>query len=124
MDTGFGWACLYGRTSVVEFLLEKGVDLRADENVGQTALHKAVIGGHLDLIKLLLERNAPLEAKNVYGGTVLGQAVWCVMHGDPGTDYVPIIEMLLGAGAKVEEADYPTGNERVADVLRRYGAKS
>jgi ankyrin repeat protein len=124
MDTGFGWACLYGRTSVVEFLLEKGVDLRADENAGQTALHKAVIGGHLDLIKLLLERKAPLEAKNVYGGTVLGQAAWCVMHGDPGLDYVPIIEMLLEAGAKVEEADYPTGNGRVDELLRRHGARS
>jgi ankyrin repeat protein len=123
MDSGFEWACMYGRNSVIDFLLEKGVDLRAKENTGQTALHCAVIGGHLDIVKLLLERGAPLEAKNEYGGTVLGQATWCVMNFDDRVDYVPIVETLLDAGAKVEEADYPTGNERVDDVLRRHGAK-
>jgi Ankyrin repeats (3 copies) len=123
MDSGFVWACLYGRTNVVKFLLQKGVDLHAHENIGQAGLHNAVIGGHLDVVKLLLERKAPLEAKNVFGGTVLGQATWCVMNGDRSVDYVPTIEMLLGSGAKVEEADYPTGNERVDELLRRHGAK-
>jgi ankyrin repeat protein len=60
-------ACEYGRTTVVEFLLQKGVDLRVGENTGMTGRHWAVVGGQLDTIKLLLERGAPLEAKNVYG---------------------------------------------------------
>jgi hypothetical protein len=77
----------------------------------------------LEIIKLLLERGAPLEARNVYGGTVLGQATWSVMHGERSIDFVPIIEALLAAGARIEEADYPTGNERVDEVLRRHGAK-
>jgi len=34
---------------------------------------------------------------------------------------VPVIEALLAAGAKIEEADYPTGSERVDEVLRRHG---
>jgi len=122
MESGFIWACEYGRKDVVEFLLDKGVDLRSGENTGETALHLAAHRGQLQMIKLLLERGAPLEAKNVYGGTVLGQATWSVMHGDPSIDFVPVIEALLAAGARIEEADYPTGNEGVDEVLRRHRA--
>ena len=77
----------------------------------------ADIGRQLDTVKLLLKRGAPLEAKNVYGGTALGQATWCVINGDRSADYIPIVSALLDAGARVEEADYPTGNERVDDLL-------
>jgi ankyrin repeat protein len=124
LQSGFIWACEYGRKEVVEFLLDKGIDLRAGENIGETALHLAAHRGQLEMIKLLLDRGAPLEAKNVYGGTMLGQATWSVIHGDPSIDFVPVIEELLAAGAKIEEADYPTGNERVDEVLRRHRAKS
>jgi hypothetical protein len=34
MNAGFRWACEYGRTTVVEFLLQKGVDMRVGENTG------------------------------------------------------------------------------------------
>ena len=87
---------------MVDFLLKKGIDLRADENTGMTGLHWAVIGGQLDTIKLLLERGAPLEALNVYGGTALGQALWCSANGEPEIDYAPIIKMLIDAGAQIE----------------------
>jgi Ankyrin repeats (3 copies) len=124
LQSAFIWATEYGRKEVVEFLLDKGIDLRAGENIDETALHLAAHRGQLEMIKLLLDRGAPLEAKNVYGGTVLGQATWSVIHGDPSIDFVPVIEELLAAGAKIEEADYPTGNERVDEVLRRHRAKS
>lgn len=124
LQSGFKWACEYGRKEVVEFLLDKAVDLRAGENTGQTALHLAAHRGQLEIIKILLDRGAPLEAKNGYGGTVLGQATWSVMHGDRRIEFVPVIEALLAAGATIEEADYPTGNAGVDQVLRRHGAKS
>ena len=44
MESGFWWACEYGRNEVVEFLLDCGVDLRAGEKNNQTGLHWAVIG--------------------------------------------------------------------------------
>jgi ankyrin repeat protein len=123
LESGFIWACEYGHREVAEFLLEKGVDLRVGENTDQTALHLAAHRGQLEIVKLLLDRGASLEAKNVYGGTVLGQATWSVMHGEPSIDFVPVIETLIAAGAKIEEADYPTGNERVDEVLRRHRPK-
>lgn len=99
MELGFLWACEYGRTSVIDFLLQKGVDIRADGKTGMTGLHWAVVGGKLDAIKLLLQRGAPLEAVNRYGGTVLGQALWCAANGDRGVDYMPVIELLRAHGA-------------------------
>jgi ankyrin repeat protein len=133
LNAGFLWACEYGRTSVVDFLMKKGVDLRVAENTGLTGLHWAVVGGQLDTIQLLLKRGAPLEAKNVYGGTALGQALWSAINGDPGIDYVPIIDALLDAGAEItsgslswleQEGGSSSAKKRIAEVLRRHGAKS
>jgi ankyrin repeat protein len=123
MEAGFQWACEYGRNDVVEFLLDHGMDLQAGENIDETGLHWAAIGGHVDTIELLLQRGARLEARNCYGGTVLGQATWSAMNDDGGIDYVPVIKTLLDAGAMVEEADYPTGNQQIDEMLRHYGAK-
>src|SRR5579864_8251290 len=76
LNNAFLYACRYGHNAIVEFLLENGVDLAMQSADGQTALHWAVIGGHLDAVKLLLRHSAPLEVKNVYGGTVLCQTLW------------------------------------------------
>jgi hypothetical protein len=40
------------------------------------------------------------------------------MHTDFDVDYAAIVEALLQAGADVRQADYPTGNERVDELLR------
>ena len=131
-NAGFLWACEYGRNSVVEFLLKRGADLNAAENTRLTGLHWAVVGGQLDTIKLLLERGAALETKNVYGGTALGTALWAAFHGDPGVDYVAIIETLLDAGAEIgpgelerlaaQEGRAASIKARIAEVLRHRGA--
>lgn len=131
MESGFMWACEYGHTSVVEFLLDKGLDAGTQVN-GMTGLHWAMVGGRSDTIKLLLQREAPLEVENNYGGTVLGCATWAVGHSDPvyrwpdtDTDWVTIVQMLIEAGARVYEGDpgFPTGNEGVDELLRRHGMK-
>jgi len=98
--SAFFQACCWGRNNVVQFLLEKGVDIKAHDADGQTGLHWAAIGGQLETIKLLLKYDPPLEARNVYGGTVLGQAAWSASHGGEPEKYAAIIETLTRAGAK------------------------
>jgi hypothetical protein len=117
------YACLYGRREIAQYLLEYGVDVAAQDGHGQSGLHYAALGGYLDILKLLIEHGAPLEAKNVWGGTPLGQATWGVMNEQPGPDYTAVIQTLLKAGARIEEADFPTGNPDVDDALRRHGAR-
>jgi ankyrin repeat protein len=134
MERGFLWACEYGRTSVVDFLLRRGVDLAAQADTGQTGLHWAVIGGQLGIIRLLLERGASLETLNSYGGTALGQALWSALNGDAKIDYAGIAETLLGAGAKIQDGTLAwlaqqedrssPAKARIAEVLKRHGAKS
>ncbi|MCU1284666.1 MAG: Ankyrin [Acidobacteriales bacterium] len=121
MEDGFCWACQFGHINTVELLLDKGVDISADGDTGQTGLHMGVIGTHLDIINLLLKRGASLETKNSYGGTALGQATWSAIH-DPTIDYAPVIQRLLEAGADITQADYPTGKKEIDDLLRKHGA--
>jgi ankyrin repeat protein len=130
MESGFLWACQFGRDRIMEFLLDRGVDV-AMELHGMTGLHWALVGGNLSTVKLLLERKAPLEWRNRHGGTALGCGTWAVKNSDPvyrwpnpEPDWAAIVQMLIAAGARVEEAGYPTGNERVDEVLRRHGAKA
>jgi hypothetical protein len=115
-------ACFLGRTSVAKFLLDKGVDPAAGIGTGLAAFHWAANRGNLDTVKLLIERGAPLEQENMYGGTVLGCTVWSAIH-EPRADHIQIIEALIAAGANIEAADYPTGNKRVDETLRRHGEK-
>jgi ankyrin repeat protein len=122
-DEGFIYACRYGHFSVVEFLLDKGVDLAAQASDGQTGLHRATIGGHLELVKLLLRHNAPLEVKNMYGGTVLAQTLWSAAHGGDPNLYIAILEALVAAGAKVPERHVPV-NAFVDAWLARHGSRA
>ena len=133
-ERGLLWACQYGHNSVVEFLLQRGVPVQTQAGTGQSALHWAVIGGRLDTIKLLLARGASLEAKNAYDGTALGQALWSAVHSDRGWEYLPVIETLLKAGARVEAGTLEwlaeqkdalsSVRERTAELLRLYAASS
>jgi len=133
MESGFLWACEYGRNDVVEFLLQRGVDLRTQANTGMTGLHWAVVGARLATVKLLLKQGAPIAETNKYGGTALGQALWSATNGDQGIDYVPIIDTLIEAGATIEPGSLAwlarqpgsaSTNAPLEALLRRHGADS
>jgi Ankyrin repeats (3 copies) len=114
-------ACSWGRDEVVEFLLDKGVDLAGHGGDGQTGLHCAAINGQLATIKLLLRFKPPLEIVNIYGGTVLGQTLWSAAHGGDVQLYSEILEALIAAGAKVPARHIPV-NKQIDALLLRYGS--
>jgi ankyrin repeat protein len=118
---GFLFACGYGHSDVVEFLVRKGADLAAHSGDGQTGLHWAVIGGHLETVKMLLRDKAPLEVKNMYGGTVLDQTLWSAAHGGDPDVYIAILEELVVGGAKILEHHVPV-NARVDAWLAQHGS--
>lgn len=122
VQRAFLYACTWGQTNVVEFLLDKGIDLDEGGDGGQTPLHCAAIGGQLDTIKLLLKFKPKLELRNMYGGTVLGQTMWSAAHGGDAQVYAEIIETLVAAGAEVPPRHVPV-NKPIDELLRRYGSE-
>jgi hypothetical protein len=114
-------ACFLGTTGVADYLLTRGVDPSAGAGTGLNAFHWAANRGNLETVRLLIERRAPLETRSMYDGTVLGTAVWSAIN-EPQRDHLQIIDELLNARARLEEAGYPTGDSRVDAVLRRHGA--
>ena len=114
-------ACFLGRSTVVEYLLAKGVSLAAGSNTGLNGFHWAANRGQLEVVTLLINHQASLESRNMYGGTVLDTAVWSAVN-EPKPNHVAIIEALIRAGALVDDVGYPSGNEAVDAVFRRFRA--
>ncbi|HEY5885989.1 MAG TPA: ankyrin repeat domain-containing protein [Pyrinomonadaceae bacterium] len=112
----FTCACFVGHTSVAEYLLDKGMDPAGGFKTGLNAFHWAVNRGQLGTSMLLIRYKAPLEIRNMYGGTVLGTAVWSAVN-EPRGEQLQIIEELIKAGARLEEAEFPSGDERVDKIL-------
>jgi ankyrin repeat protein len=112
-------ACWLGRTGVATYLLDRGVDPTAGNGTGLDALHWAANRGQLEAVRLLLARGASIGTRSMYGGTALGTAVWAAVH-EPRVDQLAIIQALLDAGARPDEADHPSGRADVDALLGRF----
>jgi ankyrin repeat protein len=117
MKDGFAWACEFGRTAVVDFLLYRGIELDAKlPHNGQTGLHWAAWGGRANTVELLLERGALVDAKDEsFGGTPLGWALYAwgnssVIAGRG--HYYEVVAMLARAGAKLDPEWFEDDEER------------
>jgi tetratricopeptide (TPR) repeat protein len=90
-----------GRTDAIQPLLDKGADLEAKNEDGQTALIVATEEGKIDTMKFLLAKGANIEAMDNHGKTALITA----------TEYYSIynreqvVRLLLAQGADVEAKD-------------------
>lgn len=116
-------ACFLGKVGVATYFLSHGISPGAGARTGLSALHWAVNRGQLEVVRLLLARGADLEARSMYDGTALGTAVWSSVH-EPRPTHRAIIETLLEAGARIEDAGYPSGDDDIDALLRRYGASA
>jgi hypothetical protein len=103
LDAAFLYACQFGHADVVAFLVQHGADVAARDRNGQTGLHHAVIGGKLETVRAILKYTELFEVVNGYGGTPAGQALWSAAHDDDPDRYIPILEALTEAGAKLSE---------------------
>lgn len=98
---GFAWACEFGRTDVVEFLLRKGIEPQTKLRRGQTGLHWAALEGHGDIVRMLLDHGAAVDiVEEAFGGTPLGWALHGWSDSAEGTRYYEAVAMLVRAGAR------------------------
>jgi len=86
-----------GRTETVAMLLEKGADMNATDNYGETVLQWASENGHTEIVTMLLKKGADVNAKRNCGNTALSSASY--------RGYTEIVKMLLKNGAIVNAED-------------------
>jgi len=78
---------------MIQLLLDRGADIDAKDNAGNTALHDAAERGYLGIVQFLLKKGANIEAKNNAGNTPIALA-----HSNHHTD---VIEFFLGKCVKL-----------------------
>lgn len=98
-------AAFYLGASDLAQMIDRGADVNATNNAGETALLKAV--WDLDKTRLLIKRGANVNAASSMGNTPLITAAFA--HGAS-----DVVKALIAAGAKVEAANGLGGNAVVA----------
>ncbi|KAB8073929.1 ankyrin repeat-containing domain protein [Aspergillus leporis] len=91
------WAVRRSNESVVEFLLEKGLDSNTKDIQGRTQLSWAAQKGHEAVVKLLLKNDIDLEIRDVDGRTPLS---WAAKEG-----HVVVADLLVKEGANLSTKD-------------------
>ena len=127
--TALHFAAQKGNKAIVQFLLENGADVKAQDIVlSRTALHFAAENGDLDTVKCLAEHGADLLDKDDFGATALHYAAknnrldvikymvskkmdytakdargWSAMHYAADGGSIDVIKYLLAKGLNINE---------------------
>jgi ankyrin repeat protein len=108
----------------VRLMLDLGFPVAQLESThGYSALHNAAWSGNAALVDLLIARGHPVDQVDPrYDATPLGYAIHdCVVaKRHPEGDFAHVVESLLKAGCPWQPSLYPTGDQRVDEVLRRF----
>ncbi|KAF7239512.1 Ankyrin repeat and death domain-containing protein 1A [Varanus komodoensis] len=73
-------------------LIERGVDVKAKNNLDRTALHWAAGAGHVQAVRLLLAHDAAVNDEDNFGMNALLLSAWF--------GHLRIVQILVNAGAK------------------------
>jgi len=92
------FAVIENHTGLVQFLLDKKVDLNIKTTSGATALHEAARVGNKNIISMLLDNNADVNAKDAKGNTPLHVGI-------PNNVYFDVLGMFISKGADVNLRD-------------------
>jgi hypothetical protein len=112
LEAAFLYACQFAPIEAVAFLIQQRVNIAARDRDGQTGLHHAVMGCNLQTVRLMAGYMELLEIVNVYGGTPAGQALWCAAHDVDPDRYIPILDSLFVAGARL-----PTHHAAISSLI-------
>jgi len=86
-------AVRYRLMEEIKKLIERGADVNAKDNEGQTPLYAAIWSGDANMVELLLDKGANIEIKDSYGQTPLDVAVRYSQK--------DILKLLVARGAEV-----------------------
>jgi ankyrin repeat protein len=108
----------------VRLMLDLGFPVAHPERShGYSPLHNAAWSGNAALVDLLISRGHPVDIVDPgYKATPLGYAIHdCLVEKrHPEGDFASVVESLLKAGSPWDRSIYPTGDQRVDDVLARF----
>ncbi len=87
---------------IVDLLVEAGVDINYQDEQGETALHVAARFGHENCAKLLLDGTKDQRADTELAENTFG---WTPLFIASVDGHLPIVELLIDAGADLERPD-------------------
>jgi len=109
--------------AAVSAMLRCGFPVTALSQHGASPLHWAAFHGNADMMEVVLRCNPPIDAQDrQFHGTAMGWLIqgalnpWGFSTGQHGK----CAHLLLGAGARVDEASLPTGHDAIDRVLREH----
>ncbi|MFN3325295.1 MAG: ankyrin repeat domain-containing protein [Bryobacteraceae bacterium] len=123
VESAFLYACGYGSRAAAEFLLERGVNVNARNDAGQTALHWASYEPHPRIIKLLLGRGASVDVKDDrFHATPLDTALWRWQNSEGEREEArercyEAIALLARAGARLQPDHWKHPGEERSPML-------
>ncbi|KAI6538457.1 hypothetical protein MCOR05_004950 [Pyricularia oryzae] len=110
----------YSRASTIKLLLDQGANPNSSIN-GENPLTWAARCGNKEAVKLLLEHGAMIDQEYPRHGSALYFAIFWGFGGERKRyAHVEIIELLITAGAKVDESAFPSVSS-VSQLYLKYG---
>jgi hypothetical protein len=104
-------------------MLCRGFPVTALSQHGATPLHWAAFHGNADMMDDVLRYSPAMDAQDrQFHGTAMGWLIHGALNpwGFSSGQHGKCADLLLGAGAQVDEASLPTGHDAVDRVLREH----